>query len=62
MSRFYTLSEWCTRHNVILRREDDSLDAGFIFTKNGHDVYYDYWDVVERPDVIRDQLRDSFHF
>ena len=60
MSRFYTLSEWCDRHNVIIRRDGDSWDSGFIFSYRGHDIYYDFFDVLDRPDVVRDQLIDCF--
>ena len=60
MSRFYTLSYWCNKHGIIIHRDGDEKDAGFIFSKNDYDCHFDYADVIERPDVVRDQLRDNF--
>ncbi len=60
MSRFYTLSQWCEAHGVRIRRDGEGFDAGFIFSYGDYDCYYDYYDVINRPDVVRDWLKEDF--
>lgn len=60
MSRFYTLSQWCEAHGVKIRRDGERYDSGFIFSYRDYDSHYDYYDVVERPDVVRDWLKGDF--
>lgn len=58
--RYYILSEWCNRHGVDVHRDGDDYNSGFIFSYNGLDFHYDFYDVIDRPDVIRDRLKQDF--
>lgn len=60
MSRYYVLSQWCDRCGISIHRDGDEYNAGFIFSYNGLDCHYDYYEVINRPDVVRDWLKDNF--